>query len=1225
MAGNSLGTLTLDLVARIGRFVQPLQDAERQTRQSAQRINNDLRFISDGVKSMLTSFAGIGVIYSAMDAADKFTGVRNKLVLVTNSQNELNAAMQMSFDIAQRTGSSWEGVSTIYQRFAQNADRLGLSQQKVASITETVSKALSMSGGSIESQNAAIMQFSQGLGSGVLRGEEFNSVMEGGLGLAQALATGLNVPIGMLRGMAEQGELTSDVLVSALGKAAKKVEDDYNKTTTTIGQGFQKVRDAYTKFVGESNGGGAAALAGALGGVAKNLDLIANAGAAVAVGYVAKSLAGMSIAAYQSVAATMESIKADEAAIAQRIRKANQEYNAAQAEMSKARAAVLSAEMQVAADRTVIASEINRLKSTQTQLVAEKALEVQRFRAQISDQGRAASVSRMATLRQTEALIIKELQVAEAQLASTTVASSAAYNTARNAQTLATERLAAANLELGIAQRATTASSFGLLGALGGPAGLIGITAMLAAGFYLMRDSTDDAGDALDWVGMKADEAKEKFLALNNAQRAYQVDKLKAELAEQDKALAAANTNLRNLIQNIAEFSKQQGFKEGGKEAAAVLKELDSKAIDAATAYERLNGVKFHYDEWRTGLNKLGAEVADNTDKSKALGGRLKELTGYQHSAAAAAKDHTTQITNQSKALQDYLNKTKQGFINSKVQLALQNKGYSPAQAAAISEAQAAIGFSDKKDKNGKLLANALTEQQVNFILQGVAAQDELNESTNQYNDLLKKNNKEESDAEKKTKREKEQRQDAFKSYLESLRSEPKVIEENYKARIALINEFAADDLKLREILKNRAEQQKQDDLAKYRIATQDKLNSYTEYAQTEEQLVKRHYDKLRAEAKIDDDLRRQKKTAWAVEQLNKEEQLELDKIRRVNEQDILQSKAAYMTKLQFMQASYGMERKDINAQTGKSQDWKDAMLTGVNAQESNGFYGESEQAWSDWEGAGFGSKDKFKGLQSEYDTQLEIVNRNEKLINITHEEAARKRLQIEKDYNKAKYSLVAESGANIAGSMADSTKTLFGEQSKAYKKMLKVQQAFALAQAIINVPKTASEAYAAMAGIPYVGPVLGVAAAAAAIAAQAAQVAAIRGTQLPTSGFYDGGFTGYGGKYEPAGTVHRGEVVWSQQNVRDAGGVGNVEALRTGKLNKTMAQARECATVQVTVNNYAAVDVKTRTDGNGVTVDVVERMIADKAPAAAANALYNPNSELSKSLQANTTAGRQR
>ncbi|MDF7383496.1 tape measure protein, partial [Proteus mirabilis] len=106
---------------------------------------------------------------------DSWTELQNRLKLVTESSVELNKATQAVYDIAQKTYQSLDATAQVYQRFADNADRLGLSQQKVAELTGTVSKAVAISGASATAAQAALTQFGQALASGQLRGEELNS------------------------------------------------------------------------------------------------------------------------------------------------------------------------------------------------------------------------------------------------------------------------------------------------------------------------------------------------------------------------------------------------------------------------------------------------------------------------------------------------------------------------------------------------------------------------------------------------------------------------------------------------------------------------------------------------------------------------------------------------------------------------------------------------------------------------------------------------------------------------------------------------------------------------------------------------------------------------------------------------------------------------------------------------------------------------------------------
>ena len=138
-------------------------------------------------------------------------------------QNHLQGIVSISKNTGQALGS----IGSTYQSIARAQNELGLSQREVLDLTETISKAMVVGGGTAEGNAAALAQLGQALSSGVLRGEEFNSIMDQAPGLAKALAEGLNVPVGSLRSMAEAGQLTSKVVTQALQKVSGSVNKDF--------------------------------------------------------------------------------------------------------------------------------------------------------------------------------------------------------------------------------------------------------------------------------------------------------------------------------------------------------------------------------------------------------------------------------------------------------------------------------------------------------------------------------------------------------------------------------------------------------------------------------------------------------------------------------------------------------------------------------------------------------------------------------------------------------------------------------------------------------------------------------------------------------------------------------------------------------------------------------------------------------------------------------------
>jgi len=140
-----------------------------------------------------------------VEVADAWNLMSARLKLATAGSREYATAQQELFAIAQRIGVPIQETATLYGKLQQAVRMLGGEQQDALTITESISQALRLSGASATEAQASLLQFGQALAAGVLRGEEFNSVVENSPRLAKALADGLDVPIGRLRKMARRG------------------------------------------------------------------------------------------------------------------------------------------------------------------------------------------------------------------------------------------------------------------------------------------------------------------------------------------------------------------------------------------------------------------------------------------------------------------------------------------------------------------------------------------------------------------------------------------------------------------------------------------------------------------------------------------------------------------------------------------------------------------------------------------------------------------------------------------------------------------------------------------------------------------------------------------------------------------------------------------------------------------------------------------------------------
>ncbi|HFX6222820.1 TPA: tape measure protein, partial [Acinetobacter baumannii] len=561
----------LDSIERKGDFATKSMDA-----------------LSVATRQLAGYMAGLVTVSAAISKMDTYTGLQNRLKLVTNNQVELNKATEDTFRIAQKTYSAWDSVLQVYQRFSDNAKTLNLTMDDTARLTETVSKAVAISGASAAAADAALVQFGQALASGTLRGEELNSVMEQTPALAKAIAQGMGITVGELRTVAAEGKITSQEIVKALKNVQNDVDALFAKTDITISQSLTLLNNEITKFVGESGKGSGAAevLSGSIKTLAGNLDVLTSAmmvGGAYWLGTYIPAIyaSGVAVAA-----------KTKELAV-----QTVTQYAAIQAERAAAAQQVLSTQAVVANTQATLAA-----------IAAEKALEVQRLKSQITEKGRAATLTRMAELKKIEAQVTRELAVAEGALA-TAQARSAAAGAA----------------SVGIGTR--------LLGLLSGPVG-IGITvASLAAGYLLMRDNGDKANDMLEKQSRYAGMAADELMKLEGAQKRAAEGELTKQLSLQNAQLSKSQNEFLLLTQSITDNNKQSA------EAYRIWAELKTGVIDVNQAFNRLNQLSFISSDQINQLADSKKKVDENSKAVKQTNAELNQVRASGANAKAGFND----------------------------------------------------------------------------------------------------------------------------------------------------------------------------------------------------------------------------------------------------------------------------------------------------------------------------------------------------------------------------------------------------------------------------------------------------------------------------------------------------------------------------------------------------------------------------------------------------------
>lgn len=242
-----------------------------QVQTGATGVESQLKRLQDAGRNAL-QFAGVGLgISELIQLADTYTQMTSRLKLVTQYTGDFDTVFAGLADSARATRADLGSTVDLFTRISPMLQGIGLNGQQSIGVITTINQAIGISGASAQAAAASLVQLSQGLGSGVLRGEEFNSVMENTPGLARAIADGLGVPIGALRKLAEEGQLTAETVAGALQKVAPQIEAYFARMPQTVSQALTGLKNEFLLFVGATDeaSGGSSTLANTIGAVAQ--------------------------------------------------------------------------------------------------------------------------------------------------------------------------------------------------------------------------------------------------------------------------------------------------------------------------------------------------------------------------------------------------------------------------------------------------------------------------------------------------------------------------------------------------------------------------------------------------------------------------------------------------------------------------------------------------------------------------------------------------------------------------------------------------------------------------------------------------------------------------------------------------------------------------------------------------------------------------------------------
>lgn len=236
-----------------GRFFAGLQNARLSTFIQQLGISNNLLGVMQGTMGRLVgplaAFAGISFsIHSYIAMSDQLKTIEGQIKNVVKSGKETKRVEEEIYAMAGRSRQSYAESANLFTSVARNASELGKSTDDILKFTEDVSNAMLLGGGSAASQQAALVQLGQALGSGTLRGDELNSIMEQAPKLAETIAKGMGTTIGSLRKLGSEGKLTAKDVFEAVRKQSDSLKKDLGNMPWTVAQATNRIRDSVAQL-----------------------------------------------------------------------------------------------------------------------------------------------------------------------------------------------------------------------------------------------------------------------------------------------------------------------------------------------------------------------------------------------------------------------------------------------------------------------------------------------------------------------------------------------------------------------------------------------------------------------------------------------------------------------------------------------------------------------------------------------------------------------------------------------------------------------------------------------------------------------------------------------------------------------------------------------------------------------------------------------------------------
>lgn len=1178
------------------------KNAERNARAVASELENltkkgdqaetQMTAMGASIKSLVGYMGGILTINKAIAMADGYTQMAARIRNATASAEEYTMVQDRLLDTANTTYRQLGEAQEVYLSMAGGMKSLGYQTKETLDLTDSLSFSFTHNATRVDQAQSAMDALSKSMAKGKIDGDAWISIVTGADNIIADMAKTTGQTEAEIRRLGAEGKASLDDLIKTLITTREQNEKLANNMENSLADGFTKLSNEVTVYLGKANEATSATgiLAGGLSSLADNLDLVANTGAALGLGYVTTALLAKGAAVKQSLVDSAARRVADQAEIQSQVQLA--------------------------------AVEVQRTR----QITALAAQEVHLARLELNS----------ATTRDARAAATMRLTQAEVALniaTKNTTTATAAYSAAQAAATTTSLTLAGA---------ARSALAF-----MTGPVGL-GITvATVAAGYLLLGSNSEKTTVSLRENNEAVNDAIQKYRELDDVQKRGQqaAEKVKlSELAEGYKELTTdLNTNAYALSRHN-DFTREQ-----------------SREVNALIAEFKKTG---DLDKFSAAINKLSFVSQDSKDKFNALAGQVRTsgneyknqkqfvdaMTNSLNQNAAAGDNAARGIRNAAEAVAEYTGKLKSQQWDLEFTNALVQKHGKSAQ-----EADLLLQAYRENEKKG--IKGVTVEQKK--IISNIEAQ---RRSADAYN-------KAQADA---LARQKKAAKETTSQSQKDKKEAERLAKEQFDLREQIVYESAHREKQIeldlaREIAEIRKAKFNPEDTAGF-IGNAEARAGYEKELYTEQLKYQLNEWQWTEEEKLDQRVKINRLLILSSRELtdtNKQYSLdsmvdqsnhELALIKLSQETRLFQMREALMSETAAMQERYRLEREQILLNSKLSQEQKQreiALSKALQEEENRRRLNNAVQQWGGIQAEMNGTGDQYRleqerfsrydASQDVFDAQMSQVDQAAQDPNANMQELAAQReaiwqehhermVAIESDYYANSQALQLAGMGQIASGLTSIVGDMAGEQSSAYKAMFAIEKGFAIAQSALAIQTGISKAVAL--GFPQNIPVI-----AQTVMEGAKITSAIK--SITDTGFSGGGYTGHGGKYEPAGVVHKGEGVLTQEEVKALGGPQGFEDLRksirrgysagglvadthrvgmgaVSAINGGNTGPAQVAGAKITINNNtgAQVDARQNPDGS-IDIDVIERQLAGR--------LSNPNSTLSKSLKQNTTAARRR